>query len=185
MRRALAAGTIGIGLLASGSALASHGASTHGMRDFAIGSGTSEFALGAIGEASFKVRASSDPLGGRAAGYVTSSGDPDGIGPLEPFTAAGRVTCLRVDGNRATLKWRLDKATGSATPFKGGGVQSFVEDNGRTRGGQPLDRAVTDPPQPAASFLPAARQCDDPNARATYDRLEEGDVRVRDAQPRR
>jgi hypothetical protein len=29
-----------------------------------------------------------------------------------------------------------------------------------------------------------ARQCDDPNTRATYDRLEKGDVRVYDA-PRR
>lgn len=178
MRRALAAGTIGIGLLASGSAIASHG---NPGRDFARGTGANEFALGAVGEASFTLRASSDPSGARPIGYVTSRGDPDGLGPLEPFTAAGRVTCLRVDGNRASVKWRLDKATGSAAPFRGGGVESFLEDNGKARKGQPVDRAATDPPQPAATFLPTARECDDPDSRPTYDRLEKGDVRVHDA----
>jgi hypothetical protein len=181
MRRALAAGAIGVGLLVPGGAVASHGHSVRGLRDFALGAGSNEFALGAVGQASFALRATSDPSGTRPAGYVTASGDPDGIGPAEPFTAKGRITCLRVSGNRASIKWRLDDGTGSAAPFKGGGVQSFLEDNGKPRRGQSVDRASIDPPQPAASFAPAAAQCDDPNTRPTYDRLEKGNIRIRDA----
>lgn len=114
-----------------------------------------------------------------AARYVTAKGDPDGPGPIEPFTAEGRVTCLRVSGNRASIKWRFDKATGSAAQF--GGVQTFVEDNGSPRRGEPADRAALDPPQPAATFEATATQCDDPATRATYERLNRGNVTVGDA----
>jgi hypothetical protein len=181
MARALTAGAVGIALLVPGGAAASHGDSRSGLRDFAVGAGSNEFALGAVGRASFALRASSDPFGARPAGYVTASGDPDGIGPAEPFTARGRIMCLRVDGNRASIKWSLDQATGSAAPFKGGGVQSFLEDNGRPRRGQPVDRASIDPPQPAASFELNARRCDDPDTRPTYDRLNEGNITIHDA----
>ena len=180
MRRFLAAAAIGLGLIAP-TALASHEGSSGGKRDFAVGAGSSEFALGAIGQARFALSATSDPAGARPAGYVTSRGDPDGLGPMEPFTATGEITCLRVEGNRASIKWRLERATGSAEPFEGGGVQSFVEDNGEPRRGEPLDRALIDPPQPAATFDANADTCDDPNSRATYDRLEQGNVRVHDA----
>jgi hypothetical protein len=174
LRRVLAASGIGIALLAPGGAAASG-------RDFAVGAGSNQFTLGAVGEASFALSASSDPLGARPAGYVASRGDPDGAGPLEPFTAQGEVTCLRIAGNRASIKWRLEEATGSAAPFEGGGVQSFLEDNGQPRFGQPVDRAAIDPPQPAAIFAPTADRCEDPDARSTYDRLEKGDITVHDA----
>jgi hypothetical protein len=181
MRRVLAASAIGIGLFAPGGAIASHSDYGDGTRDFVFGAGSNEFALGAVGEASFALSATSDPFGTRPGGYVASKGDPDGIGLLEPFTAKGEVTCLRVAGNRASIKWRLEQATGSAARFKGGGVQSFLEDNGEPRSGQPVDRAATDPPQPAEAFEPTADQCDDPNSRPNYDRLERGDVTVHDA----
>ena len=152
-----------------------------GERDFAVGAGSSEFALGVVGEASFALSATSDPFGARPSGYVTSKGDPDGIGPVEPFTARGAITCLRVAGKRASIKWRLERATGSAEPFEGGGVQSFVEDNGVPRGGHPTDRAAIDPPEPAATFHVNAGTCEDPNSRAGYDRIEQGNVTVHDA----
>jgi hypothetical protein len=174
MGRILTAGLIATGLLLPGSAIANEG-------DFARGSGSNQFALGTLGEASFALVATSDPFGARPAGYVTSRGDPDGVGPMEQFTARGRVTCLRVEGNRASIKWRFDHATGSAAPFEGGGVQSFLEDNGRPRAGRSVDRALIDPPQPPGSFGLNAGECDDPSTRATYDRLESGDVRVHDA----
>jgi hypothetical protein len=174
LRRVLAVGVIGIAVLAPGGAAASG-------RDFAVGAGSNEFALGAVGKASFALSATSAPDGAWPRGYVVSSGDPDGSGPLEPFTARGEVTCLRVSGNRASIKWRLDDATGSAASFEGGGAQSFLEDNGEPRFGQPPDRAATDPPQPAAIFAPTADRCEDPDTRSTYDRLEKGDITVHDA----
>ena len=180
MKRVLAATTIGLGLLAP-VATATHQGLAGGERDFAVGAGSSEFALGAVGEARFSLSATGEPAGTHPQGYVTSKGDPDGAGPMKPFTAAGEITCLRVEGNRASIKWRLERATGSAEPFEGGGVQSFLEDNGEPRRGEPLDRALIDPPQPAATFAVNASTCDEPNSRATYDRLEQGDVTVHDA----
>lgn len=181
MRAALTACAIAFASLAPAAAGAGHGGSERAGGDFVVGAGSSEFALGAVGEASFALHATSDPSGARPAGYVTSRGDPDGIGPMEPFTARGPVTCLRVDGNRATIKWRIEHGTGSAEPFEGGGVQSFLEDNGQRRRGNPPDRAALDPPQPAGVFDLNARLCDDPDTRATYDPLERGDVTVQDA----
>ena len=181
MRRVVAGAAIGLGLIVPTGAGASHGDAGGGQRDFAVGAGSSELLLGAVGEASFTLSASSDPFGARPAGYVTSRGDPDGRGPVEPFTARGEVTCLRVDGNRASIKWRFEDAGGTAAPLQGGGVQSFVEDNGEPRFGQPVDRALIDPPQPAATFEANAYECEDPDSRATYDRLEQGNVTVHDA----
>ena len=181
MRTALAVGAMAIAVLVPAEASASHSRSAEGKRDLAVGAGSSEFALGAIGQAGFSVGATSDPFGGEPVGYVTSRGDPDGIGPMEPFTAKGEITCLRVEGNRASIKWRLNEATGSAAPFEGGGVQSFLEDNGEPRFGQPLDRAAIDPPQPAATFDLNADQCEDPSTRPTYDPLESGNITIHDA----
>jgi hypothetical protein len=182
-RRCLATtGLIGLATCGPGVAEASHNGQTGGARDFAVGAGSSEFALGAIGEARFSLSASSDPLGGDPKGYVTASGDPDGIGPMEPFTTRGEVTCLLVDGNRASIKWRLEQATGSAEPFEGGGVQSFVEDNGSPRQGEPVDRAATSLPQPAEVFDLAADECQSPHGQP-YDPLERGNLVVHDAIP--
>ena len=181
MKGLITGATLTVVLAAAGPASATHGDNGQGKRDFAVGAGSSEFALGAIGEASFSLSAHSDPFGARPGGYITSKGDPDGIGPLEPFTAKGEVTCLRVKGNRASLKWRFERTTGSAATFAGGGVQSFVEDNGPPRGGMPLDRAALDPPQPAGVFESNAAQCDDPDTRAHYDRIESGNITVHDA----
>jgi hypothetical protein len=157
------------------------GANAAGSEDFAVGAGSSEFAVGLVGDSSFTLSAHSDAFGLRPGGYVTAKGDPDGVGPLAPFTARGEITCLRVSGNRASLKWRFEEATGSAATFLGGGVQSFVEDNGAPRFGQPVDRAALDPPQPAVAFNAAADTCEDPNTRATYDVLEQGNLEVHDA----
>lgn len=180
-KQRLVTGVVAIAFLAPGAALGG----THGgervARDVVTGAGSNEFALGALGEAHFALGAVSDLSGMGVRGWVTSKGDPDGLGPIEPFTARGKVTCLRAEGNRASLKWRIEHATGSAEPFVGGGVQSFLEDNGEPRRGEPLDGAVTDPPQPARSFDLHAGQCDDPDSRgALYERLEAGNVTIRD-----
>ncbi|HKP88582.1 MAG TPA: hypothetical protein VJT75_01285, partial [Thermoleophilaceae bacterium] len=126
-------------------------------RESARGHGASEFVLNAVGRASFSFTARGGP---RPTGYVRTKGDPDGAGPIPPFTAEGPITCLRVDGRRASLKWRFRRATGSAASFRGGGIQTYVQDDGRPRRGQSVDHGALDPPQPAAAFDPLARTCE-------------------------
>jgi hypothetical protein len=172
-RLATAAG-LTICLIAAPSAvLASHGGSAGGSKDFATGSGKNQF-LVAIGDAHLSVAAHEGPTG-----HVRAKGDPDGLGPMEPFALEGEVTCLRVEGNRAAIKYEFKHAEGSAEPFQDGGVQIFLEDNGRPAGGA-VDRSTFDPPQPAGVFELAASQCDDPNSRLGYDQIESGNFTVHD-----
>ena len=77
------------------------------------------------------------------------------------------------------FKYRFAHATGSAAPFKGGGVEVFVEDNGAPQGGHAVDANAFRPPEPAGVFDAGAAQCDDPNT-ATYDTVTSGDYAVRD-----
>lgn len=160
--------------------VASHRKDAGGSTDFAVGSGSNQFLI-AVGESRLNSSARSDTDGGHPRGEVHAKGDPDGAGPTESFKVAGEVTCLRVDGNRAAIKYRFEKATGSAGPFEDGGIQVFIEDNGSPRRGEPADRTANDPPQPAGVFDANASQCDDPNSRAGYDRLESGNFVIRDA----
>jgi hypothetical protein len=99
---------------------------------------------------------------------------------MEPFKLEGPVTCMRVNGNRAAIKYRFKQAEGSAEPFKGGGVQIFIEDNGEPSGGA-VDRTTFDPPQSREVFRPGASQCDDPSTRPGYDQIESGNFLVNDA----
>jgi hypothetical protein len=150
--------------------------------DSAVGSGKNQFLI-ALGEAHLSVSAHSDAAGADPTGHVRATGDPDGSGPLEPFRLEGEVTCLRVHDNRAAIKYRFKHAEGSAAPLEGGGVQIFLEDNGNPSGGEAVDRATFDPPQPAGAFEAAANQCNDPDSRTTYDKIESGNFVVRDALP--
>lgn len=147
-------------------------------RDWSAGAGTGKLLVAAV-DASFRYEARQTARG--PAGWVSANGDPDGTGPSEPFSVAGPVTCLRVEGRRASFKWRFARATGSGAPLAGGGVQSFVEDNGRPVDGEPVDRVTIDALQPQAVFDPLAGLCLDPDlVAAKYQRLDSGDVRVRD-----
>ena len=165
-----------------GSFAASSHSQGDGPRDFAVGSGSNQF-LFAVGEARLSVSAHRGPPGTRATGHVRAKGDPDGSGPLEPFKLEGEVTCLEVRGNRAAIKYRFKHAEGSAEPFAGGGVEIFLEDNGEPRGGVGMDRSAFDPPQPAGLFQSNEDQCDDPNSRVGYDRIESGNFLVHDGTP--
>lgn len=94
--------------------------------------------------------------------------------PMGEFSASGAVTCVRVSGNKVAIKYRFTQASGQAAMFQGGGVEIFIEDNGKPRGGQPVDATAFDPPQTAGTFDPTASQCDDPNT-AAYNKVESGD----------
>lgn len=99
-------------------------------------------------------------------------------GPMGEFAVSGPVTCLRVQGNQAAIKYRFTSATGSAAQFQGGGVEVFVEDNGPPRNGQPVDRNAFQPPQPKGAFDATATQCDPPST-GNYDTVTSGDYVVR------
>ena len=170
---------IAVAVAAPAVSSASHGGSGGEKRDFAVGSASNQFLI-AIGEARLSLAAHSDPVGAQPTGHVRAKGDPDGDGPAEPFKLEGEVTCLRVDGNRAAIKYRFKHADGSAEPFQDGGVQIFLEDNGPPGGGEPVDGSAFDSPQPAGVFEADANRCDDPNSRL-YDQVESGNFVVHDA----
>ena len=146
--------------------------------DFAVGSTVNQFPTPAgPGFARLSVSAHSNADGTRPLGHVRARGTTGA--PGGEFKVSGPVTCLRVDGNRAAIKYRFAHATGSAAPFEGGGVEVFVEDNGPPRGGHAVDANAFRPPEPAGVFDAGAAQCDDPNT-ATYDTVTSGDYVVRD-----
>lgn len=144
------------------------------VRDIVKGSAKNLFA--GVGPTELSVDARSDANGDNPRGVVRGRGDLDGPGPMESFKVGGKVTCVRVEGNRAAIKYRLDQAEGSAEPFKDGGVQVFIEDNGRGE----KDANNFDPPQPEGVFQADESRCDDPATRV-YDEVDKGDYVVKDA----
>jgi hypothetical protein len=125
----------------------------------------------------------------KVGGHAHGTGDLLPGAPGGDFEVAGRVTCLRVEpqpdgsGTRASIKYRFDRSTGSTAPPVNGGVEVFIEDNGRPAKGQPVDGNGTGPPlAPAAFEASDPTVCDDPNlAGQPYNPVDSGDYRLRDA----
>jgi hypothetical protein len=111
-----------------------------------------------------------------AQGYVLGSGVY-----VDAFEVEGPITCMRVEGNRASIKYSFKRASGPGAPPQDGGVQVYVEDNGRPQRGRPVDRVATEPPQPPGVFDAAAGVCTDPTLNPAWTPLESGDFTVRDA----
>ena len=172
----LVATTLTIGALVAAFGAAAAGAGGSG--DLATGAALNQFPTPAgPGFARLSVAAHSDAGGLKPRGNVHAKGTTGA--PMGDFEVQGPVTCLRVDGNKAAIKYRFRRATGSAAPFQGGGVEVFVQDNGEPRRGQAVDANASRPPQPAGVFDTNAAQCDDPNS-ATYDTVTSGNYVVRD-----
>jgi hypothetical protein len=55
--------------------------------------------------------------GASATGYVRGSGSY-----IDAFEVEGPITCMRVEGNRASIKYRFKRASGPGAPPQGGGV---------------------------------------------------------------
>ncbi len=100
---------------------------------------------------------------------------------VDYFEVDGPITCMRVEGNRASIKYRFKRASGPGAPPQGGGVQVYIEDNDRPQSGQAVDRVATEPPQPPGAFDAAAGVCTDPALNPVWTPLESGDFVVRDA----
>ena len=142
-------------------------------KDRVEGSATNQYPTPAgLGSSRLTIRARTD-ASGLASGTATGEGTPTGT-PEAAFRVSGVVTCVRVSGNRASIKYRFDEASGSAAALQGGGIEVYVEDNR----GHTADANAFDPPQPPGAFNAAATQCDDPNT-ATYDTVESGGYKVR------
>lgn len=104
-------------------------------------------------------------------GYAYGAGElPNGA-----FKVEGPVTCLKVVGNRATVKYRFATTSGPGAPPPGWGVQVFVEDSGDA---SVPDANATDAPLPPELFEPQAGQCELP--RGPYNPVDSGDYVVRD-----
>jgi hypothetical protein len=181
----LTALTLSVGIagatLGAGAANAVHddGHEESGGKDSVRGAAVNDFPTPAgPGSAHVVVRVSSGPGGERPAGSVEAAGNADGTDATS-FFVRGEVTCLRVSGRRAAIKYRFQRAEGTAAPFKGGGVQIFIEDNGDPADNQAVDATANDPPQTAEVFDANAVQCDDPDTR-TYDQVESGDYTISD-----
>lgn len=169
-----ATGALCAGLVGTAAASRHHG--PH--RDAVSGSAVNGFPTPAgPGSARLTVAASSGRLGQHPRGTVSAHGTTGA--PMGAFRVSGPVTCLRVEGNEAAIKYRFRHASGSAAPFKGGGVEVFIKDNGHGRRGKPADENAFDAPQTKAAFDANAKTCDDPAA-AAFSPVRSGKYTVRD-----
>lgn len=113
--------------------------------------------------------AQSGPSGEDAKGQFNLRNDR-GIGDIK-----GKVTCLKVYGNRATVEIQINKAADPS--LVGMYREMFLEDNGNPgdNQGQPDDFIYGNPPQPTSS------NCNDPFNKNVP--LFHGNIQVYDAQP--
>lgn len=150
-----------------------------GAGDLAVGSAVAPYPSPAgPGFSRLSVSAHSDAWGLNPGGDVRARGTTGA--PMGAFEVSGPVTCLRVEGNRASIKYRFSEASGSAAAFKGGGVEVFITDNGPPRHGQPVDEVGFLAPEPMGLFERDASRCDDPTA-ANYEKVTSGNYTVRDS----
>ena len=160
---------------AVGGGVVASSAAAEGPGDLVAGSAVNGFPNPVTGPGSTRLTvegARSGPAGENPSGFVNDVGSFGS--PMTAFELEGPVTCLRVEGNKAAIKYRFAKATGVAAGFKGGGIEVFIEDNTP----QP-DANASGEPQTAAVFNSAATQCDDPNM-APFSTVREGGYTVAD-----
>src|SRR6516225_12482982 len=150
-------------------------AAAEGPGDLVAGSAVNGFPNPVTGPGSTRLTvegARSGPAGENPSGFVNDVGSFGS--PMTAFELEGPVTCLRVEGNKAAIKYRFVKATGVAEPFKGGGIEVFIEDNSPQ-----ADANASGAPQMAAEFNAHAAQCDDPSG-APFSTVREGGYTVID-----
>jgi hypothetical protein len=151
--------------------------------EFAFGGATNRFAE--VGGPNRLDVAAYRRADGTVVGYARGSGT---LAPGASFQVEGEVTCVRVEpkleggGLRASIKYRYRRSTGSAAPPQGGGVEVFIEDNGRPVRGRPVDGNGTGPPMDPITFEASnPSSCDDPNvAGQPYNPVDSGDYTLGD-----
>lgn len=113
------------------------------------------------------ISASSGPNGERPVGEARTDGRFGGspfdagdalfsAAPAVPFSFSGKVTCLRVSGNKAVVKYGFEESADPAV-LKDGGIEVFITDNGVGRN----DTIGFLPPQDAVTWqLTDPTRCD-------------------------
>lgn len=156
-----------LGLVASATPVAAASAS-----DFAVGGGNNTAGFFQLGLAAHSGAAGEDPFG-----HVSARSRPQGGFPA-PFRFGGKVTCLRVVGNQAAIKYRFDQSDNPA--LVGGGIEIFVQDNGPPGATGPADQTASSAPMPPPLFdLFGPDRCDDPTL-AAYSPVQHGNFVVHD-----
>ena len=170
MRRVLAMSVCAASVLAAPASVdAGHGGDVG--HDFATGGGTNgSFQIG--------LSAQSAADGSDPSGFVSARSRPEGGFPV-PFRFGGEVTCLAVDGNRASIKYRFYHADDPL--LVGGGIQIFVEDNGVPEDGHSVDQTGFLPPMTQAAFEASQPSVCVPPQAGNYAPSEDGDIVVHDA----
>jgi hypothetical protein len=168
MSAALALAAAVAGVVASSAAAETPG-------DLVAGSAVNGFPNPVTGPGSTRLTveaARSGPAGENPSGFVNDVGFLGS--PTPAFELEGPVTCLRVEGNKAAIKYRFAKATGIAAGLQGGGIEVFIENNSP----EP-DANAAGEPQTEAAFNAHATQCDDPSG-APFSPVREGGYTVAD-----
>jgi hypothetical protein len=137
--------------------------------DYAVGGGTNGFFQ--IG-----VSAHSGPSGEDPSGFVAARSRPNGGFPV-PFRFGGHVTCLLVDGNLASIKYRFDHSEDPS--MEGGGIQIYIDDEGEPQDGHTSDKTAFLPPETPAQFALDGDVCLPPQG-AAYMQGESGNFVVHD-----
>jgi hypothetical protein len=94
---------------------------------------------------------------------------------------SGDVVCLRVEGNRATILFSLDKTKEGPERFDDGGALVFIEDNGNPSDGGSPDRQRNFRLTQEQFAVQQAAGC--PAPISPMRELESGNLTVRDATP--
>lgn len=128
-----------------------------------------------LGSVRLSVSARGGP--GGPSGFVQADGTT-GAPIMGAFAVAGPVTCLVVTGNEASIKYRFTSASGGAATLKGGGVEVFIQDNGKPKAGQPVDQNAFSAPMTAAAFAASGPSRCDPPSTGAYSRVRSGDYTI-------
>ena len=130
---------------------------------------------GSVPNNRIEVTASSGPAGEDPQGKVSFKALAD-----KP-AFSGDVVCLRVEDNRATILFSLDKTKEGPERFDDGGALVFIEDNGNPSGGVSPDRQRNFRLTEAQFAAQKLAGC--PAPIEPMRQLESGNLIVRDAQP--
>lgn len=147
--------------------------------DFVAGAGQNNPANGKINH--FAINAISDPSGQNPRGDGLFA-DTLNAPPLRLF--AGPVVCLRVDGSKASVVFRITHALNQSPRWDGGGDVMFIQDRGDPHGDWSPDRMINHRLTASGVEAYETSGCPEPMSLPRDRHLLSGNIVVHDAKPR-